>query len=1078
MGNSERMGVMTESAEITMEEILQIVSGIAGDISVYQIRDAEYKVLYYSDSIPATQGMTDREYKKEMAVNATDTMLKRDRPRLYAAIKESLEQQKEGECYYRVKHKTKGYVWVHARCRQIGTMDSWPVILANFSNTSSEAEFYSSILDSSDTMVMVSDRDTYDILYINQITADYFDVDYDSVYEVPCYVSFNGRTEPCEWCPVKEMKEGEFNAYEHYDRKRRCWRRIKTRFINWCGYDAFVHYIEDITEQKLEERRYHYAVRELLGADPNSLCAFRLNLTKDTCSGAGGSLQPIMKSLEADTADGMISNAGSFFCDEKDREEFLKTFSRNSILSSFELGQDRFTFDFRARKKSGGTRWVRIFLNIIRNPDTGDTEGVIYAADISESVKKDRLIRLISAADYDFMHMLHTETGKLEFIFMSDRLAPIYREHYSDPGALYDYEESFRFSAQSWVDTDERESYIAKSALGKVISELDKNGSYEIIVKGHPADAPEKIIYRKIQHFYLDDDKKTIVVLQSDVTEIYMKKQAEIDSAKREAERIEKILDSITEGICVFNMYDEEHIELSFINKQMLRLLGMGTPDDSMSAEDHKVIVRYYDDIFGGVHPDDLERVRESFRKGYYSQGFKVEKYRILGGDKRYYWVTVSMKVREATDKYKVFYATYRDVSEEIRLEEELKSQLAGEIKLREEAISANQAKSEFLSRMSHDIRTPMNGIIGMTHIAAEQDNIADIKESLRKIEFSSKFLLGLVNDILDVAKIESGEVKLHPEPYPWKDMEKYLASIIRPLCEEKGLKLEIKDNSIKELIPIMDRLRINQIMFNILSNAVKYTPEGGTVKLECDEKRTASRRKRIVLTISDNGIGMSESFMKTLFDPFAQEERSAASPIHGTGLGLSIVKKLTELMDGTIAVESEINKGSIFKLTFDFKCVGEDEYCMITDRAAEKASEITLDGMHVLLCEDHPLNQEIACSLLEKEGVIVEVAENGQRGLDMLEDSPEGFYDAVLMDIRMPVMNGYEAAGRIRKLNRKDVAELPVIAMTADAYVDDIKKCFDAGMNGHLPKPVDPQALYETLRNIREKTDRGAENA
>ena len=394
-------------------------------------------------------------------------------------------------------------------------------------------------------------------------------------------------------------------------------------------------------------------------------------------------------------------------------------------------------------------------------------------------------------------------------------------------------------------------------------------------------------------------------------------------------------------------------------------------------------------------------------------------------------------------------------------------------------AEEASRAKSEFLSRMSHDMRTPLNGIIGMTYLTRKMTLPAEAQDHLAKIDVSSKFLLSLINDVLDMAKAESGMIELHPEPYPPHTFESYLDAVIRPLCREKGQKLIIDDAGIKGIIPVMDELRMNQIYFNLFSNAVKYTPENGTIIYHQRGTLTDDGRLRMQISISDSGIGMSPEFQKILFEPFTQEAQDDFRERHGTGLGLTIVGKLVETMGGTIEVRSSPGKGSTFTVTVTVDYVREDSQAAAVPEARPKAAGPGEDGgkpaekqagmmagKHILLCEDHPLNQEIAKAMLKEKGILVETAEDGRLGVEAFRRSPVGFYSLILMDIHMPVMNGYEATEAIRALGREDAASVPIIAMTADAFTEDRQKCLDAGMNGHLAKPIDAAELFRTVES------------
>ena len=409
---------------------------------------------------------------------------------------------------------------------------------------------------------------------------------------------------------------------------------------------------------------------------------------------------------------------------------------------------------------------------------------------------------------------------------------------------------------------------------------------------------------------------------------------------------------------------------------------------------------------------------------------------------------------------------SYQKEQQQIRLLEEEKRA----------AEAASIAKSEFLSRMSHDIRTPLNGIIGMTYLTQELELPDKARENLAKIDTSSKFLLSLINDVLDMARAESGKIELHPEPYPLEEFGNYVNSIIGPLCEERRQTFSFEpDVILTDVTPLLDKLRINQIVFNLLSNAVKYTPEGGTIRYRIVEKKLEDCRMSMHIDVIDNGIGMSTEFQKVLFDPFTQENRADAAEMHGSGLGLAITKRLIDNMNGTISVSSVPGKGTAFHLDLSLDCVTAGEGKNDADTGTGNDGTGILAGRHILLCEDHPLNQEIAKAILEKQRAIVTVAADGEVGMRAFLGSSIGYFDCILMDIHMPVMNGYESTKAIRALKRRDAKTVPIIAMTADAFEEDVKKCLSTGMNGHIPKPVEPDKLYQELESLMQKNEKGA---
>jgi signal transduction histidine kinase/PAS domain-containing protein len=389
-------------------------------------------------------------------------------------------------------------------------------------------------------------------------------------------------------------------------------------------------------------------------------------------------------------------------------------------------------------------------------------------------------------------------------------------------------------------------------------------------------------------------------------------------------------------------------------------------------------------------------------------------------------------------------------------------------------ADAANKAKSEFLSSMSHDIRTPLNGIIGMTRIAKEHNNSSETADALNKIDMSAEFLLGLVNDVLDMSKIESGQVKLLPEPNLPEECFNYIESVIRPLADRKKQKLYITGFTNNEYIPLMDKLRTHQLMFNLLSNSVKYTQEGGRIEYH-HEDRMVGNKMEIVASIIDNGCGMSEEFQKQLFQPYTQEDRvrSMKDMNSGTGLGLAIVKKIIDMMDGTIEVKSKINEGTTFTIHLLVDTIKRSEYVAEDIEKNVEVNKHVLKNKKILVCEDNKINQEIVQSLLEEEGIIVTIADDGFTGKQLFEDSSIGLYDCILMDIRMPIMDGYEVTQAIRSMKRADSKTVPIIAMTADAYEDDKKKCLDVGMNDHVAKPLNPLLLFSTLTKFIQEKDK-----
>ena len=385
-------------------------------------------------------------------------------------------------------------------------------------------------------------------------------------------------------------------------------------------------------------------------------------------------------------------------------------------------------------------------------------------------------------------------------------------------------------------------------------------------------------------------------------------------------------------------------------------------------------------------------------------------------------------------------------------------------------AENANKAKTDFLSNMSHDIRTPMNAIIGMTSlIRHDAGNKAKVIEYADKIDISSQHLLGIINNVLDMSKIEAGKTVFKYTDFSILDFITELNTIFHSQIDEKNQTLTIIKENIRHEWVNGDQVHLMQIFSNLVSNAVKYTQEGGKIQFlveECETKSSVYAKYRFL--VSDNGMGMSADFKDTIFDAFTRAESSMTNKIQGTGLGMAITKNLVEAMGGTIDVESELGQGSCFEVLIDLR-IAEDRFVSSAEQAEkdEPAGNV-LKGMRFLCAEDNELNAEILMELLKIEGAECTICENGKRVLEAFEQSATGDYDMILMDVQMPVMNGYEATKAIRRSSHELAKTIPIIAMTANAFSEDIQHSLAAGMNAHVSKPVEMKVLEKTIRSIK----------
>lgn len=446
-----------------------------------------------------------------------------------------------------------------------------------------------------------------------------------------------------------------------------------------------------------------------------------------------------------------------------------------------------------------------------------------------------------------------------------------------------------------------------------------------------------------------------------------------------------------------------------------------------------------------------------------------------IGGE--YRWIRLQfVQIDEVNAIPRMMAVIAKDIQESHSRSEQMMAAMKEAYRAMEEA---NKAKSLFLSSMSHDIRTPMNGIIGMTQIAMKyRDDPDKVQDCLEKIDESSKHLLGLINEVLDMSKIESGNTELHNEKTDLIKILEGVADMCRPTVQEKEQKFVLEIQKMKNACVYVDPVRLRQVLINLVSNAVKYTPEKGCVEVfaqqvECTRKGIGTYR----IVVKDNGIGMSEEFQKKLFEPFCREDNSMTNVTQGTGLGLSIAKSILTIMGGSIEVDSVQGRGTTFTVMLQLqlaKTDGEEKgnsgNVQNADTEAKEADSsdrserVWFDGHRILLAEDNELNREIAYELLTETGLIVDTVKDGQEAVEALEKHP-ALYELVFMDIQMPRMNGYEAARTIRTLPAEWLRKIPIIAMTANVFQEDLEKAIDSGMNGHVTKPIDMNAVCEVLK-------------
>ena len=804
----------------------------------------------------------------------------------------------------------------------------------------------------------------------------------------------------------------------------------------------------DVTKEREEQERLRKKYQDLLIShyrtpDPNALIMGHSNITKnrvlEVIDRTGSDLLETFGPAREEFFTGM----SGLVADEKEREEFLAFCLNKPLLEAYARGefQRQMKCCIKLPNEDRG-RYVLIHMNMIAAPDSGDVTGIMTVTDITSQTISDRILHQLSVAGYDYVLDVDLCLDSCTLVSSSEGAAPVgpRQRRYTD-----------------WIDSmvrkcaAQQDAQIYRESLdpAKVLERLHREGAYTFSFS--MTDDSGDIRIKNMTVFGTDLRLGRVCLARTDITESVRQQQ----------------------GLLYMIAYTFDLAGFVDLGSGRLTLYTRDTvlknqPPYCLENYD-EAIMRFLD---SHNSEEDKKDVREMFRTKTMLKNLEERpsgydflfSYKENDGGLHYKQVNVLW----GDANHRTICMVRADVTDMLAAERQTKKILEDALALAEEA---NKAKSEFLSAMSHDIRTPMNAITGMTALAAAHlDDRERVADCLKKISVSSGHLLSLINDILDMSKIERSNITLNRMKISLSGLLEQLYAIIAPQAGNAGLRFAVNKGEISHDCFYGDVLRINQILLNILSNAVKFTPEGGTVEFRIEEAPGGAKpgHTRYRFTVRDTGIGIREEFLSHIFDPFTRSSR--ASGIEGSGLGLSITKGLVDLMGGTICVESKVGRGTSFCVELEAECADGTDSDMIGEREAgitDTGEDTLFAGRRFLIAEDNPINAEIICELLGMFGAKTVLKPNGAQAVREFCSAPAGTFDAVLLDIQMPVMNGYEAARAIREADREDAGVIPVIAMTANAFAEDIQAARDAGMTAHIAKPIDVGILKNTLSGI-----------
>ena len=752
-----------------------------------------------------------------------------------------------------------------------------------------------------------------------------------------------------------------------------------------------------------------------------------------------------------------------YFVVPESAPDFIEKLSLDYLMEYLEH-HERFSYCFRCRSNPTGQTHFEVQIVRLKNiPGFKAVMGYRYIDDIIEEqerqkaeleeekqveiaykqelMKKNRILSGLSR-DYTTAFVLNLDTDEYEFVFNQ---ATNHAQKREELRTFSDYVDAYAcaFALPEFRDIMRRE--LDSNVIKKHFETEDEyHFSFETSLNGAGLSCFQAHIVKE----YEEDSHFAFLGFRS-VDEIVQKERFYKDALQKVNQALQHQMDMIMSalpgGVKISN--DDPEYSFKYVSEHFAQMLGYDTPEELMEASGGT--------IAGLAHPDDLE------------QGIAQALEQYSKAD--HYEITYRMKCKNGSWKY------IEDRGHKIRKSDGMiehwnlildQNELVEKTIALESEKKANQSKSDFLSRMFHDMRTPLNGIIGLMDICMKHPEDRTLVDSNRlKARVAADHLLSLINDTLELSKLENEKTKLAKENFYLPELLHEVETIAQMRADEECITVHFMDAPYSIPYPNLmgSPLHVKQIFLNLITNSIKYNRKNGSVDCFLKEKKESDERVLVDVTIKDTGIGMSEDFLKNIFQPFVQADQGARSQYKGTGLGMAIVKELIDRMGGTIQIDSMENQGTSIRVVIPFEIAEEPA-------AVQEMSELpkgNLSGCRILLAEDNELNREIAVFLLKDEGISVTEAEDGQQALECFLKMPEGYYDAVLLDIMMPVMDGYQAARAIRGSGKKDAETIPIIAITANAFTEDKRKTMEAGMDAHLSKPLNVPELMDTIRKF-----------